>query len=320
MSLPWLWAAFGALVLGMLAADLAFPAPRARPRPMRASALWSAAWVCAAAGFGTAVALRKGPGAGVEFATGYVVEQALSVDNLFVFLLIFTVFRVPAELQRRVLLWGIVGALALRGAVIAAGVVLIAKFAWITYVFGAFLVATGARLAVKGDDAPFDPARSPVLRGVRRCVPVTRDFVGARLFVRERLPDGSVRRAATPLLVVLVLVEAMDLVFAVDSIPAVFGVTRDPFIVYTSNAFAVLGLRSLYGLLAGALARLRFLNVGLAVVLALLGAKMLAAGVWEVPTFASLGVVIGVLAVATLASLAFPAPARAAKTDVGPSA
>ncbi|GJG88683.1 membrane protein [Gemmatimonadetes bacterium T265] len=307
MTHVWLWLAFAACVLALLGLDLGVVNRRAHRPSLREAALWSAAWLALAAAFGTGIAVTLGAAAALEFATGYVVEEALSVDNLFVFLLIFSAFRVPAEFQHRVLFWGIFGALALRGAMIGAGTALVEAFAWATYVFGAFLLVSGVRLALRraGDDE-YDPSDNPALRLVRRVMPVTRDVAGPHFFVRERAPDGSVRRAATPLFVVLVLLETTDLVFAVDSIPAIFGVTRDPFLIYTSNVFAILGLRSVFFLLAGVMDRFHYLRYGLAVVLAFVGAKMLVSGVWEVPTLVSLGVVVGVLGAAVGASLAFP--------------
>lgn len=306
MTHVWLWAAFAACVLGLLALDLGVVNRRAHRPSLREAALWSAAWVAIAAAFGAGIAVALGGQAALEFATGYVMEEALSVDNLFVFVLIFSYFRVPDELQHRVLFWGIFGALALRGIMIATGTVLVERFAWITYVFGAFLLITGVRLGVRGDDDAFDPAGNPVLRLLRRVMPITPEFAGPHFFVRERAPDGRMRRAATPLFVVLVLLETTDLVFAVDSIPAIFGITRDPFLIYTSNVFAILGLRSVFFLLAGVMDRFHYLRYGLAAVLAFVGAKMLTAGVWEIPTVASLAVIVTVLGAAVGASLAFP--------------
>jgi len=301
-----LWAAFAACVLGLLALDLGVVNRRAHRSSVREAAWWTAAWVAVAAAFGTGIAVMLGGAAALEFATAYVVEGTLSVDNLFVFLLIFAFFRVPAALQHRVLFWGIFGALALRGAVIGAGAVLVEHFAWVTYVFGGFLLVMGIRLAGRRGDESFDPARNPVLRLLRRAMPVTDAFAGPRFFVRERGTDGVVRRAATPLFVVLVLLETTDLVFAVDSIPAVFGVTRNPFLIYTSNVFAILGLRSVFFLLAGVMGRFHYLRYGLAVVLAFVGAKMLVAAAWDVPTVVSLAVIVLVLGTAVAASLAFP--------------
>jgi tellurite resistance protein TerC len=306
MTHTWLWGAFIATVLGLLALDLGVVNRRAHRPSLHRAALWSAAWVALAAAFGVGIALTLGNAAALQFATGYVVEEALSVDNLFVFLLIFSYFRVPAELQHRVLFWGIFGALVMRGAMIGMGTVLLHRFAWITLVFGAFLLFTGVRLAFRRDDDAFDPAGNPVLTLVRRVLPVTRDLHGRHFFVREPAAGGGERWAATPLFVVLVLLETTDLVFAVDSIPAIFGVTRDPFLVYTSNVFAILGLRSVYFLLAGVMDRFHLLRYGLAAVLAFVGAKMLLERVYEVPTLASLAVIVLALAASAAASLAFP--------------
>lgn len=311
MTHTWLWGAFAAAVLGLLALDLGVVNRRAHRPSLREAALWSAAWVALAAAFGLGIALTLGNAAALQFATGYLVEEALSVDNLFVFLLIFSYFQVPAELQHRVLFWGIFGALVMRGAMIGMGTVLLHQFAWITLVFGAFLVFTGVRLAFRGDDDAFDPAGNPVLKLVRRVLPVTDELHGKRFFVRERAAGGE-RWAATPLFVVLVLLETTDLVFAVDSIPAIFGVTRDPFIVYTSNVFAILGLRSVYFLLAGVMDRFHLLRYGLAAVLAFVGAKMLLERVYEVPTLVSLGVIVLALGASVVASLVFPKRAAAA--------
>ncbi len=305
----WLWIAFAVAVLGLLALDLGVVNRRAHTPTLASSVRWSLAWVALAAAFGTGIGITLGTAAALEFATGYVVEEALSVDNLFVFLLIFSFFRVPPDLQHRVLFWGIFGALALRGAMIGAGTLLVERFAWITYVFGAFLLLTGVRLAFHRDDDSFDPARNPLLKLLRRMMPVTTEFSGSRFFVRDAGSDGRMRLAATPLFVVLVLLETTDLVFAVDSIPAVFGITRDPFLIYTSNVFAILGLRSVYFLLADVMDRFYYLRHALAVVLAFVGATMLLAPVWEVPTLVSLAVIVTVLGAAAGASVAFPHPA-----------
>lgn len=302
----WLWIAFAGVVLGLLALDLGVLNRGARTPTLGGAVRWSLAWIALAAAFGTGIRAMLGTAAALEFATAYVVEEALSVDNLFVFLLIFSFFRVPAELQHRVLFWGIFGALALRGAMIGAGTLLVERFAWVTYVFGAFLLLTGIRLALRRESESVDPARNPILKLLRRAMPVTREFVGSRFFVRERGVDGRVRSAATPLFIVLVLLETTDLVFAVDSIPAVFGITRDPLVIYTSNVFAILGLRSVYFLLAGVMQRFYYLRHALAAILAFVGATMLLAPIWEVPTLASLTVIVTVLATAAGASVVFP--------------
>jgi tellurite resistance protein TerC len=294
------WVAFNAFVLAVLAVDLGVIQRRAHAIGVREAAAWVALWATLAGAFGLGVLHTRGSQAALEFFAGYLVEQSLSVDNIFVFVLIFSYFRVPAKYQRRVLSWGILGALVMRGVMIAAGAYLIHRFHWITYVFGAFLVVTGARMAMQHDTA-IEPEANPVIRLIRRLVPVTKRYHEERFFIRR----GGVW-AATPLFIVLVLLETTDLVFALDSIPAVFGVTRDPFIVYTSNVFAILGLRSLYFLLAGIVERFHYLRVGLSVVLAFVGVKMLLVDIYPIEIGPSLGVIGGVLAVAVGASLLFP--------------
>jgi len=311
MTETWLWVAFSAFVLTMLVLDLAVFNRKAHRVSTKEAGAWTAAWVSLAVLFGLGIYYFMGPQPALEFAAGYLVEEALSVDNLFVFILLFSYFRVPATLQHRVLFWGIFGALVMRGIMIAAGAMLLDRFHWIIYVFGAFLVFTGIRMATH-DETDIEPETNPVLRLVRRLVPVTDKYHGQHFFVREPSgPGGSMRRVATPLFVVLVLVETTDLVFAVDSIPAVFGVTQDPFIVYTSNVFAILGLRSLYFLLAGIIEKFHYLRLGLAVVLTFVGAKMLASHWIHVPTAVSLGVIAFILVSAVAGSLLFPKAAEA---------
>lgn len=241
----------------------------------------------------------------LEFLTGYLIELALSVDNIFVFVLIFAYFKVPPKYQHRVLFWGVLGALAMRGAMIAAGAILIARFEWIIYVFGAFLVYTGIKMATQ-DEMDVEPESNPALRLIRRIMPISNTYHEQHFFIKETV-GGKLRWVATPLLVVLVLVETTDLIFAVDSIPAVFAVTRDPFLVYTSNVFAILCLRSLYFLLAGVIDKFHYLKLGLSIVLVFIGAKMLvvALGV-HIPVLVSLLVVAGVLGGSVVASLMFP--------------
>jgi tellurite resistance protein TerC len=245
-----------------------------------------------------------GPEVGLEYFAGYLIEKSLSVDNIFVFVLIFSAFRVPARYQHRVLFWGILGALLMRGAMIAAGAYLIQHFHWVTYVFGAFLAFTGIRMATHGE-AHIDPSNHIVIRAIRRLIPVTNEYAGQKFFVREQVAGVS-RLAATPLFVVLALVETTDLIFAVDSIPAVFAVTQNPFIVYSSNVFAILGLRALYFLLADVIDRFHYLKIGLSVVLVFVGVKMLIVDVYKVPIGLSLAVIATVLAAATVASLVWP--------------
>ncbi len=306
MQHSWMWLGFAVIVTVMMALDLGVFHRRAHTVRPREALLLSSVWVTLAAIFAAVLWRLDGHQTAIEFTAGYVVEQALSVDNLFVFLLLFRYFKVPAPLQHRVLFWGIFGALVLRAIMIGAGSVLLDQFHWIIYIFGAFLVFTGVKMLVQGDDE-IEPANNPVLRLVRRLVPVTTHFEGDRFFIRAPWgPEKTVRTIATPLFVVLVLVETTDVVFAVDSIPAVFGVTRDPFIVYSSNIFAILGLRSMYFLLAAVMHRFWMLKPALSIVLMFVGAKMLAENFWHIPTLLSLGVIVVILLGAVALSLAFP--------------
>jgi tellurite resistance protein TerC len=306
----WLWIGFGVFIAIMLAVDLGVVNRKAHVISVREATRWTLVVVATAAVFNAWIFSARGTQAGLEFLTGYLIELALSVDNIFVFILIFTYFRVPASYQHRVLFWGIFGALLMRGAMIAAGWLLLERFHWIIYVFGAFLVFTGIKMAVH-DDVEIEPEANPVLRLIRRLVPVTRTYEGQRFFVRALLDDGRVRVMATPLFVVLMMVETTDLVFAVDSIPAVFAITTDPFLVFTSNVFAILGLRSMYFLLAGIIERFHFLKLGLAIVLTFVGVKMLITYFHlEIPIAMSLGVVGAVLALSVVASLVFPKAAE----------
>jgi tellurite resistance protein TerC len=321
MASPWWWVAFNALILTLLALDLGVFHRRGHAVRMREALAWSAVWVSLAVLFGLGIGWKLGTQPALEFFTGYVVEEALSVDNLFVFIMIFGYFRVPAELQHRVLFWGILGALVMRGAMIATGALLLERFHWVIYIFGAFLIITGVRMALSGGD-DIEPDANPVLRLLRRYIPVTTRYHGDRFFVREALrPGDPVRRVATPLFVVLVLVETTDVVFALDSIPAIFGVTRDPFLVYSSNVFAILGLRSLYFVLAGVIGRFHLLKYGLSVVLAFVGVKMILAEWYKIPIGVALGVVGLVLLASVLLSLVVPpreAPVVAGADADGP--
>ncbi|MBU6366407.1 MAG: TerC family protein [Gemmatimonadetes bacterium] len=301
----WWWFGFNALVLLLLALDLGVFNRRAHAVGMREALGWSALWVSLAAAFGVWVGAAMGRQAMLEFYSGYLIEQALSVDNLFVFILIFGYFRIPGALQHRVLFWGILGALLMRGIMIGAGALLLARFHWIIYLFGGFLLVTGIRMAF-GGESQVEPEANPVIRLLRRLLPISAQFHGERFFIRDTAPDGRSRLVATPLFVVLALVETTDIVFAVDSIPAVFGVTRDPFLVYTSNVFAILGLRSLYFVLAGVIGTFHLLKYGLAIVLAFVGGKMLLSGYGHVPTGVSLAIVAGVLVASVVLSLVIP--------------
>ncbi|MFI5392602.1 MAG: TerC family protein [Myxococcota bacterium] len=284
---PWMWVAFVAFIVGMLAVDLLVFHKEAHAVSTREAAIWSVVWITLGLSFGVVVWLWQGADAGGQYLAGYLIEKSLSIDNIFVFALIFGFFAVPAAYQHRVLFWGVFGALVLRAVFIAAGATLLEQFHWTIYVFGAFLVFTGIRMALQRDDH-VDPGKNPVLRAFRRVVPVTPDYRGQRFTVRE-----AGRRLATPLLAVLVVVETTDVIFAVDSIPAIFAVTSDTFLVFTSNAFAILGLRALYFLLAGMMERFTYLKVGLAAVLVFVGAKMLIADLYHVPIWASLAVIAG---------------------------
>jgi tellurite resistance protein TerC len=300
----WLWIAFNAFVLAMLAVDLLVFHKEAHEVRVREAAAWSLVWVALALLFGAGVYRFMGRDAGLEYFAGYLIEKALSVDNIFVFVLIFGYFKVPARYQHRVLFWGILGALLMRGAMIAAGAYLIQQFHAVIYVFGAFLVFTGVRMATH-DEHDLDPESNLAIRLIRRIVPVTSEYHGQRFFVREGTARGP-RLIATPLFAVLVLVETTDLIFAVDSIPAIFAITQEPFIVYSSNVFAILGLRALYFLLADVIHRLHYLKLGLSVVLVFVGLKMLAADVYKVPIVVSLGVIVLVLGVSAAASWLWP--------------
>jgi tellurite resistance protein TerC len=309
MDQLWLWVGFNLFVLLMLAVDLGVFHRNAHEVSMKEAAGWSVVWVTLALLFNYGVYRLMGAQAGAEFLTGYLIEKALSVDNIFVFVLIFAYFRVPPKYQHRVLFWGIIGALLMRGAMIGAGAYLIKQFHWIIYVFGAFLVVTGVRMATQ-EEHDIEPESNPVIRLVKRLIPVTNEYHGQDFFVREGA-GAKARLLATPLFVVLVLVETTDLIFAVDSIPAIFAVTEDPFLVYTSNVFAILGLRSLYFLLAGVIHKFHYLKLGLSAVLAFVGAKMLLTDVYKIPIGVSLGVIALTLAAAVVLSLVFPKRAEA---------
>jgi len=296
----WFWVGFIGFVLAMLALDLGvFHRRPHEVRPVEAG-IWTVVWVALALLFALGLYLIGGHHVALTFLTGYVIEESLSADNIFVMVLIFEYFRVPKSCQHRVLFYGILGALVMRGLFIAAGAALVSNFHWVLYLFGALLIYTGVRMAIKREDA-FDGEQNRIVRLVRRWVPISADFQGKHFFTVE----GG-RRVATPLLLVLVLVEATDLVFAIDSIPAIFGVTTDPFIVFTSNIFAVLGLRSLYFLLAAVVDRFHLLKYGLAVILSFVGAKMLLDRVVHVDIELSLAVILSVLALSIVASMVVP--------------
>jgi tellurite resistance protein TerC len=294
--------AFGVLIAVLLALDLGILHRRGHVVTTRQAAFWAAGWVSLAALFNVFVYVTRGLEPALQFTTGYLIEESLSVDNIFVFVVVLSWFRVPAEYQHRVLFWGVLGALIMRGIMIGAGTVLLAEAHWVIYVFGAFLVYTAIKMA-RASDVSVDPTHNPVFRLARRVLPLTHHYVEDRFMVREAGPDGRMRRLFTPLFVVLLVIESTDVVFALDSIPAIFAVTRDPFIIYTSNVFAVLGLRSLYFVLAGAVRRFTLLRPALSIVLGFVGVKMLVSHWYDIPIGISLGVVAGVLATAVVLSL-----------------
>ncbi|MBX0326311.1 TerC family protein [Oscillochloris sp. ZM17-4] len=304
----WAWVGFHAVIFFLLALDLGVFHRSAHEVKVQEAAIWTVIWISLSLLFNLGLSFWLGQEAGLNFLAGYLIEYSLSVDNIFIFVLLFSFFRVPAAYQHRVLFWGILGALIMRGSLILLGSALIERFEWIIYIFGAFLVFTGLRMFFSGDDEEEDvhPEGNVLVRVVRRFLPVTKEMRGPRFFVKE---DGMLM--ATPLLIVLLIVESTDLIFAVDSIPAIFGITHDAFIVYTSNICAILGLRSLYFLLAGVMDKFHYLKTGLAVILTFVGMKMLWPEItylalherYEIPNLLSLGVIIATLSVAIIASL-----------------
>jgi len=296
---PWVWAVVGGIVATLLALDILVVHRKAHEVGLRRAALETAIWLLIGVSFGVFVLANYGGDAGSQWFAGYLIELSLSIDNVFVWALILTYYAVPRAYQHRVLFWGIFGAVALRAAFVFAGVALLNRFEWILFLFGGFLLYTAVKLVVKGDDDAADPSSSRFLRIVHRIVPSTPDYDGQRLFTHV-----SGRRLATPLLAVLVLIETTDVLFAVDSVPAVLAVSRDQFIVLTSNAFAILGLRALYFLLADLHARFSHLQQGLAIILAFVGVKMIVSHWVHIATWISLVVIVVVLTLSILASLA----------------
>ena len=307
---PMLWVGFTTFVVAMLALDLGVFHRKAHEVRFKEALTWSCVWVGLALIFNAAVWNWFGPTKGLEFTTGYLIEKALSVDNIFVFIVIFSYFAVPKEHQHRVLFWGILGALVMRAVFIFAGAALLEAFHWVIYVFGGILIVTGVKMLVQRG-AEIKPQNNPVFKLFQRFVPSVPEYHGAKFWVKK-----GTTWFATPLLAVLVAVEATDLVFAVDSIPAVFAVTKDPFIVYTSNIFAILGLRAMYFLLAGVMDRFRYLKIGLASVLIFVGSKMCIVEIYKIPVGVSLGVVAGILALSIGASLIGPRPPARPATRV----
>jgi tellurite resistance protein TerC len=301
----WLWALFNVFVVAMLILDLRVFHRHAHEVRIKEALLWSLFWVVLSLLFNVGLYLFEGPVVALQFFTGYLIEKSLSVDNLFVFLLIFSYFKVPAMYQHKVLFWGIVGALVMRGALILMGVTLIQHFHWILYVFGAFLVFTGVKMAFQNAAVEIHPEKNLFVRMLKRIIPISDRYHESRFFVRI---DGKL--FATLLFVVIIVVETTDLVFAFDSIPAIFAITRDPFIVYTSNVFAILGLRALFFALAGLLNLFHYLKFGLSVILAFIGVKMLIEEIYDMPIGIALGVVGGVLLISILASVLHPKKTR----------
>jgi tellurite resistance protein TerC len=302
----WLWIGFNLFVLAMLALDLGVFHRHAHVVSVKEAAIWSGVWIALAMTFNGLLYLSWHvlvPGsaysngdAALAFFTGYLIEKSLSVDNIFVFVLLFTYFAVPAIYQHRVLFWGIIGALLMRGLLIAAGATLLKEFHWIIYVFGAFLIFTGIKMGLHRNEE-LHPGQNPLVRVFRRLMPVTDHYEGDSFFVRHK---GVLM--ATPLFLVLLTVESTDLIFAVDSIPAIFAVTQDPFIVYTSNVFAILGLRSLYFVLAGVMDKFHYLKLGLSAVLTFVGIKMVIVDIYKIPVGLSLAVIASILFTAVIAS------------------
>jgi len=308
-----LWIVFNAFVLGMLALDLGVFHRNAHKVSLREALTWSIVWITLALIFNLVVYYMWGSEKALEFLAGYLIEKSLSVDNIFVFLMIFHYFAVPAMYQHRVLFWGILGALILRAIFIAMGAALLSAFHWMIYIFGGFLIVTGIKMLLMGDHK-LEPEKNPAVRLLRRVMHVTKEYHGQRFFIRR-----DRRLWVTPLLLVLVVVETTDVIFAVDSIPAIFAITLDPFIVYTSNVFAILGLRALYFLLAGIMDMFRYLKVGLSFVLCFVGVKMMIVDLYKIPIGLSLGVVAGILALSILASLmSKPKGARVPASGSGP--
>jgi tellurite resistance protein TerC len=300
--LLYFWILFNLLVLAMLAVELRVHRP-GRTQRFHQALGWSVFYVALAAAFAVVVYFWQGHQVALEFITGYVLELSLSIDNLFVFLVIFNYFAVPDDLQHRVLFWGVLGALIMRGIFILAGVGLLHRFHWLLYLFGALLIYSGIRLGVVGDHK-VDPAKNPLVKALRRFIPVTADYQGNRFFVRN--PQENSRLYATPLLVVLLVIETSDVLFSVDSVPAILAITLNAFIVYTSNVLAILGLRSMYFAVSGLIKIFRFLHYGLALVLVLVGMKMLAADYYTVSTHVLLSVVAAIVVISVIASVVFP--------------
>ena len=294
------WVSFSIFVIVMLVLDLGVFHRKAHEVKFKESLIWSGVWILLALLFNVIIYFWHGPKTSLEFLTGYLIEKSLSIDNLFVFLMLFSYFSVPPIYQHRVLFWGIVGALIIRAIFIATGITLIHKFHWLMYILGAFLIITGIKMALQ-KDKEVHPERNPVLKLLKRFIPVTDHYEDGKFFIKK-----GAQRFATPLFVVLIAVETTDMIFALDSVPAILAITTDPFIVYTSNVFAILGLRSIYFALAGMMRLFHYLNYGLSGILAFVGMKMLIAEIYKIPIGIALGVVASMLIISVLASIAFP--------------
>ena len=308
-----LWVGFNILVLILLAVDLGVFHRGARTIKIKEALWWSAIWIVVALLFNEVIYFWRGTDTALQFLTGYLIERSLSVDNLFVFLMVFSYFRVASQYQYKVLFWGILGALIMRALFIATGVVLINTFHWIIYVFGAFLIIIAAKMAFE-KEKEIHPEKNPVLLLFRKLMPVTENYVEGKFFIRKNR-----KSLATPLFVVLLVIETTDVVFALDSIPAILAITTDPFIVYTSNVFAILGLRALYFALAGVMELFHYLNIGLSVILAFVGVKMLLSNIYEIPVTVALGVVALTLIISIIASLMFPQTDKTRSKPTGTS-
>ncbi|HEU6449798.1 MAG TPA: TerC family protein, partial [Gemmatimonadaceae bacterium] len=296
----WFWVAFNAFVIVLLAIDLGIFHRKAHEVSLREATAWSIVWVALSLLFAGGIYLYAGARPATEFLTGYLIEKSLSVDNIFVMVMIFTYLEVPSRYQHRVLFWGILGALVMRGAFIAIGALLLSTFHWVIYIFGALLIVTGARMAIR-EEKPPEIEGNPLVRLAARFIPITTRYHGQSFFAIE-----NAKRVATPLFLAVLLVEFTDLIFALDSIPAIFGITRDPFLVYTSNVFAILGLRALYFVLAGVVTRFHLLRFGLAAILVFVGIKMLIDGFFEIPVLVALAVIAVILILTVVASLLIP--------------
>jgi len=311
-SQVWMWVAFNVFVLAMLAVDLGVVHRRAHEVTLKEALVWSGIWIALALLFALGIYVWYGSQPALEFLAGYLIEKSLSVDNIFVFVLIFSYFKVPPRYQHEVLFWGILGALVMRAIFIFAGIALLQRLHWIIYVFGALLILTGIKMAME-KDKEIHPDKNPLLKLFRRLVPVTEDYHADHFFVKQ-----AGHYAATPLFIVLLVVETTDVIFAVDSIPAILGITVNPFLVYTSNVFAILGLRALYFALAGVMQLFHYLHYGLSAILVFVGAKMLLADVYKLSVGVALGVIAGILLIAVIASLMRPQQRDVVTTPADP--